>query len=100
VKTERNHFTLDFDGKMLTIRLNGKLVVEYTRPDLSKPVRDELFLCMELLIIGPPPDIKEKESFEVATVGFQIPSRGRCTICGRDANLLGGLCYDCCQQPA
>jgi hypothetical protein len=98
MNTEKNHFILDFDGKILTIRINGKLVVAYPRRDLGKPVREVLFLYMESLIIGPPPDIKE--SFEDKIVGFQIPSRGPCTICGRQANLLGGLCYDCSQQPA
>jgi hypothetical protein len=97
MSTEKNHFTLDFDGKTLTIRINGKLVVAYTRRDLGKPVREELLFYTDSLIKGPP---WYKESFEDLVSSFQIPSRGPCTICGRGANLLGGLCYDCCEQPA
>ena len=96
VNAEKNHFTLDFDGKTLTIRINGKLIAAYPRSDLGKSVREVLFLYLELLIIGPPPDMKE--SFEDQIQHFQLPSNGPCTICGRHANLLGGLCYECSKK--
>ena len=89
----KNHFVLDFDGKLLTIRINGKLVVAYPRRDLRKTVLDSLFLSAAVLITGPPPPIKE--SFEDLIPNFQIPSVGPCAICGRNANLLGGICYTC-----
>jgi hypothetical protein len=37
----------------------------------------------------------DREYFEAKIVMLQIPSRGPCMICGRQANLLGGICYTC-----
>ena len=95
VSTKKNHFNLDFDNETLTIRINGKLVVAYPKRDLAHNVLEVFFTRMHLMFRHPYGD---KESFEDMAVGFQIPSRGPCTICGRDANLLGGLCYGCSGQ--
>ena len=92
MNTEKNHFTLNFDDKTLTIHINGKLVVAYPKCDLAHNVLEVFFLHMQLLFRHPYDD---KESFEDMVVGFQIPSNGPCTICGRPANLLGGICYTC-----
>jgi hypothetical protein len=92
MNAEKNHFTLDLDDQKLTIRINGKLVVAYRRRDIGKRVCEALFLYMEGLIIGPP---HMQKSFEDQIPRFQIPSRGPCTLCDRQANLLGGLCYAC-----
>ena len=97
MNTGKNHFALNFDDKTLTIHINGKLVVAYPKRDLAHNVLDVFFTRMHLLSRHP---YDGKESFEDMAVGFQIPSRGPCTICGRHANLLGGLCYECSQKSA
>lgn len=95
VHAEKNHFALNFDNKTLTIHINGKLVAAYPKRDLAHNVLDVFFTRMQLLFRHP---YDGKESFEDMIVGFQIPSHGPCTICGRNANLLGGLCYECSQK--
>ena len=92
MNADKNHFTLDFDSKTLTIHINGKLVAAYPQHDLAHEVLEVLFTRMQLLFRDP---YDGKDWFEDRIVGFQLPSNGPCTICGRHANLLGGLCYGC-----
>jgi hypothetical protein len=91
--TEGNHFILTFDDKTLRISINGKLIAAYPSRELAPSVTEILFRRLELLIRRP----DKRESFEECVVGFQLPSIGPCTICERQANLLGGLCYGCLQ---
>jgi hypothetical protein len=97
VNTGKNHFALNFDNKTLTIRINGKLVAAHPKHDLAHNVLEVFFTRMQLLFRHP---YDGNESFEDMIVGFQIPSNGPCTICGRHANLLGGLCYRCLHESA
>jgi hypothetical protein len=97
MNAEKNHFTLNFDDNILTIHINGKLVAAYPKHDLAHNALDILFTRMHLLFRHP---YDCEESFKDMTVGFQIPSIGPCTICGRHANLLGGLCYTCLHKSA
>ena len=91
VNVAKDHFTLDFDEATLTIRINGKLIAAYPARDLTHAVLDHLFVFTDSLILR----LDKKVPFEDLIHRFQIPSRGPCVICGRHANLLGGLCYAC-----
>jgi hypothetical protein len=92
MNADKNRFALEFDDKTLTIRINGKLIAAYPARDLTHTVLDHLFVFVDSLILRSDKEV----SYEDLIHRFQIPSRGPCTICGRDANLLGGLCNSCC----
>jgi hypothetical protein len=94
VNLPKNHFTLDFDGETLMIRINGKLVAAYPKRDLTPVVLHLFFERMETIFRRLP----DGGSFEGSEFGFQIPSVGPCTLCDCKANLLGGLCWDCIQK--
>ena len=91
VNAEKNHFALSFDDKTLAIHIDGKLIAAYPARDLTHTVLDHLFVFVDSLILRP----DKKVPFEDLVHRFQIPSRGPCINCGRQANLLGGLCYTC-----
>lgn len=96
VSGKKNHFVLEFDNETLTVRINGKLIAAYPKRELAPSVLDVFFIRMDLMFRHPDGG---KEWFDDMAVGFQIPSRGPCTVCGRTANLLGGICYSCSQHP-
>jgi hypothetical protein len=94
MSAKKNHFALNYDGKTLMIHINGKPVVALPKRELGRNVLEGFFLRIHLLILNP----DDKQSFEDMAVGFQIATHGLCTLCGRDANLLSGVCYTCSQN--
>ena len=77
----------------LSIRLNGKLVVSYYKRDLGNEILKGLLREVQMLI----EHFDDQKVCEATIIGLQYPSVGACTVCGRHANLLGGLCRDCLQ---
>jgi len=92
---KKNKFSLNFDDKTLTIHINGRLVAAYPASQLTHAVLDHLFVFVDSLVLRPDKEVP----FDELIHRFQIPSRGPCIICGRFANLLGNLCYDCFHDP-
>jgi hypothetical protein len=91
VKAEKNHIVFDYNDDTLTIRVNGKLVTAYRKPDIGheylKSILDDLRRLIE----------SHEEHKELYVLRFKMPppSVGACTLCSRHANLLGGLCFPC-----
>jgi len=95
MKPEHSNFAVYFDNKILTIHIDGKLVLALPKEQLGNSVLEILFLNMKRLIREP---LFATRPFDLLAFPFQVISVGPCTICGRHANLLGGLCYYCCPR--
>ena len=91
MNADQNHFTVDFADNTLKVHVNGKLVVAYRKQDLAPSVLEVIFDNVQHMIRTS----NNRDYFESTIVMLQVPSRGSCTICGRFANLLGGICYTC-----
>jgi len=91
VKPEKNHVVLDYDGDMLTIRVNGKLATAYRKADIGREYLKTVLDDLRRLIESP----EERKSLYILRFEMPPPSVGACTLCEQHANLLGGLCYHC-----
>jgi hypothetical protein len=91
MNAEKNHFAINFADDTLKIHVNDKLVFIGHKRELGPNVLGVIFEGIKGLIRLS----ADKEEFESRIVMLQFPSRGPCKICGRHANLLGGLCYTC-----
>jgi hypothetical protein len=75
--------------------VGGKPWMMYHKSELSKEFLKEylndLFKDLENLIE------KDDEEFYLMRLNLRatMPSVGACNNCGQNANLLGGLCYNC-----
>jgi endonuclease YncB( thermonuclease family) len=93
MKSSKNHVALAYDGDTFTIRVNGKLVSAYRKPDLTRQYLEPVFAdLMRLIESSEEPD---RELYRLRLECADPPSVGACTLCGRKTNLLGGLCYAC-----
>jgi len=91
MSTDKNHFTIDFTDDTLKIRANGKLVSIVRKCDLTPDVFEIIFRSIKGLIRSS----TDKQAFENSIFHLQLISVGPCELCGRHANLVGGMCYTC-----
>ena len=96
--TLKSHIVIDYEGDTLTVRVNGKLYVAYHKSELVRRdgfANDFLLGCLEDLRRALLLMIEGDEGFRRRFERLAHPSVGACTVCGRHANLWGGLCYGC-----
>jgi len=53
MNTNKNLFALNFDDKLLTIRIDGKLIAAYPAQELGHTFLDYLFVYINSLILRP-----------------------------------------------
>jgi hypothetical protein len=87
-----NHINIDYEGTTLTIRVNGKLRVKFNKSDLGSDefiheYLKQLFEGLERIIT-----YGENTWIETFQLMAAAPSLGDCNVCGKYAQLFGGLC--------
>jgi hypothetical protein len=87
--TATDYLAVEFDDKTMMIRLNGKLVVAYRTADLGPELLKGLLDYVRRWI----EQREHKDRREALVTSLLYPCVGTCTLCGEQANLLGGLCY-------
>lgn|SRR5882724_247887 len=92
MESDKNSLVFKFDDKTLNIWLNGRIIAIYPKEELSRDVLDILFNRLYLLIRQP---TGQSGFHDAVDVGFRLPSVGLCVLCSQQANLLGGLCWNC-----
>jgi hypothetical protein len=91
---------ITYDGEMLGVRFNKKPLVYFKRTELYRRTEefpgylDGLLSAFQKVV-----EATDSEIEESALLHFDChasaPSVGPCSLCGRRANLLGGICWNC-----
>lgn len=84
---------ISFDGEMLRVDLDKRHLAAFRRADLHDSYLEDLLFAFRMLVEGGK-DMEESHRLALWSRATAI-SVANCNLCGRWANLAGGICWNC-----